>query len=164
MSNAPSRAAEMERLRREGMAAHVSKEKAEQEAREAALKSAPSQKIDDLFPNMFSGVHLHDEIIEDTVIAPPQPTPGMFYGIVGDVARIAADGTETNPVAAATAYLSFLGANVGRDTFLLINNTYLTTHGFLRCILAVLGAVARAILNSLPNAFENALKRVTVAC
>lgn len=86
-----------------------------------------TKKIEGSGENYLSGIvgglH-HDDMMEDTVIAPPQPTPGMFYGIVGDVARIAADGTETNPVAAATAYLSFLGANVGRDTFLLINNTY----------------------------------------
>ena len=66
----------------------------------------------------------HDDMIEDVVIAPPQPTPGMFYGFVGELAAIAAKGTEINPVAAATVFLSFLGANVGRDTFLFINNTY----------------------------------------
>jgi len=65
-----------------------------------------------------------DDFIEDTVIAPPKPTNAMFYGVVGELARIASQGTETNPVAAALAYLSFLGANSGRDTFLFINNTY----------------------------------------
>lgn len=83
-----------------------------------------TKKIEGSNENYLSGIvgGFHDDMMEDTVIAPPQPTPGMFYGIVGELARIA--GTETNPVAAATAYLSFLGANVGRDTFLLINNTY----------------------------------------
>lgn len=67
---------------------------------------------------------VEDDFIEDTVIAPPKPTEAMFYGFAGEVGRIAAHGTETNPVAAMLAYLSFLGANVGRDTFLFINNTY----------------------------------------
>ncbi|MDP3334509.1 MAG: DUF3987 domain-containing protein [Methylococcaceae bacterium] len=85
-----------------------------------------TKKIEGSNENYLSGIvgGFHDDMMEDTVIAPPQPTPGMFYGIVGELAMIAATGTETNPVAAATAYLSFLGANVGRDTFLLINNTY----------------------------------------
>lgn len=65
-----------------------------------------------------------DPIEVDDVIAPPKPTPDMFYGLVGEVASIASTGTETNPASAALVFLSFLGANVGRDTFLLINNTY----------------------------------------
>lgn len=60
----------------------------------------------------------------DEVIPPPTPTSDMFYGLAGEVARIASDGTEINPVSAMLSFLSFLGANVGRDTFLLINNTY----------------------------------------
>jgi Spy/CpxP family protein refolding chaperone len=62
--------------------------------------------------------------IEDDFILPPEPTADMFYGIVGKVAEIAADKTEVNPVAAATAFMSFLAANMGRDTFLHIANTY----------------------------------------
>lgn len=58
------------------------------------------------------------------VVPPPTSTPDMFYGLVGEVARIASNGTEVNPVSAAMVFLSFLGANVGRDTYLLINNTY----------------------------------------
>ena len=65
-----------------------------------------------------------DDYVEDSVIAPPQATPGMFYGFIGELAKLAAKDTEINPVAAALVYLSFLGANVGRDTFLLINSTY----------------------------------------
>lgn len=61
--------------------------------------------------------------IEDDFIPPPEPTSDMFYGIVGKVAATAAYKTEVNPVAAATSFLSFLGANVGRDTFLPIGNT-----------------------------------------
>ncbi|QXP90117.1 DUF3987 domain-containing protein [Methylococcus capsulatus] len=60
----------------------------------------------------------------DTNVAPPRPTDAMFYGLVGDVARIAADGTEVNPVAAAASFLSFLGANAGRDLYLPVGNTY----------------------------------------
>lgn len=64
-----------------------------------------------------------DDFIEDTVIAPPKPTDAMFYGFVGELARIAATGTGLNRVAVATAFLSFLGANVGRDTFLMVGDT-----------------------------------------
>ena len=60
----------------------------------------------------------------DEVIPPPTATSDMFYGLAGEVARIASDETEINPVSAMLCFLSFLGANVGRDTFLLINNTY----------------------------------------
>lgn len=66
---------------------------------------------------------LLEDSLEDDFIPPPEPTDTMFYGIVGKLAAIAADNTEVNPVAAATAFLSFLGANVGRDTCLYIANT-----------------------------------------
>jgi len=62
-------------------------------------------------------------MMEDTLILPPEPTPAMFYGLAGEVAHTAALNTEVNPVAAATAFLSFLAANVGRDTFLSIANS-----------------------------------------
>jgi Protein of unknown function (DUF3987) len=97
-------------------------EKAIKQARKyGSTKAAPDK--DDYLNEMLGGLQ-HDEFVEDAVISPPQPTPGMFYGMVGDVARIAGTGTEVNPVAAVTVYLSFLGANVGRDTFLPINNTF----------------------------------------
>ncbi|MGZ8216901.1 DUF3987 domain-containing protein [Methylomagnum sp.] len=48
----------------------------------------------------------------------------MFYGLVGDVARAAAKDTEVNPVAAGTAFLSYLGANMGRDVYLPVGNTF----------------------------------------
>lgn len=60
---------------------------------------------------------------EDDLIPPPEPTKPMFYGLVGKMAAIAAEKTEVNPVAAAAAFLSFLGANCGRDTFLNVANT-----------------------------------------
>lgn len=97
-------------------------EKAIRQARKyGSTKSAPDNE--DLLNEMLNGFQ-PDEFVEDAVIAPPQPTPAMFYGFVGEVARIAGDGTEINPVAAAMVMLSFLGANVGRDSFLLINNTF----------------------------------------
>lgn len=66
-----------------------------------------------------------DEIeLTDPNIPPPKPDPVMFYGLVGDVGRIAATDTEVNPVAASVAFLSFLGANVGRDVYLPVGNTY----------------------------------------
>lgn len=66
---------------------------------------------------------LEESAIKDDFIPPPEPTDDMFYGIVGKVGATASKNTEVNPVAAAAAFLSFLGANVGRDTFLNIGNT-----------------------------------------
>lgn len=63
------------------------------------------------------------EII-DTLTPPPKPREEMLYGLAGDVAKAAASGTEVNPVASAAAFLSFLGANVGRDIYLPIGNTW----------------------------------------
>ncbi|QXP89108.1 DNA-primase RepB domain-containing protein [Methylococcus capsulatus] len=60
----------------------------------------------------------------DTNVPPPKPDPAMLYGLAGDVARISAAGTEVNPVAAAACFLSFLGANVGRDLYLPVGNTW----------------------------------------
>ena len=109
-------------LRREGMASFAKQQKAENEARSKSEPGESTDSNDVYFSGMVSDFY-QDDIVEDSVIAPPQPTPGMFYGFVGEVASIAATGTEINPVAAAMVYLSFLGANVGRDTFLFINNT-----------------------------------------
>lgn len=80
-------------------------------------KAVAEKKIVPIQPQVI------DDSLEDDFIAPPEPTDAMFYGIVGKVAETAADKTEVNPVAAATAFLSFLGANVGRDTYLNIGNT-----------------------------------------
>jgi hypothetical protein len=60
----------------------------------------------------------------DPNIAPPAPDQAMYYGLVGEAGRIAANETEVNPVAAMAGFLSFLGANVGRDVYLAIGNTY----------------------------------------
>lgn len=86
-----------------------------------STKAAPENE--DHLNEMLNGLQ-PDEFVEDAVIAPPQPTPTMFYGFIGEVARMAGDGTEINPVAAAMVLLSFLGANVGRDSYLPINNTF----------------------------------------
>jgi hypothetical protein len=114
------RAEALEKLKREGNAAHFKKE----QEKKAALKANPDKSKNDGFEGIFNNIITQDYSLEDTVIAPPQPTPGMFYGMVGEVASIAAAGTEINPVSAAMVYLSFLGANAGRDAFLFINNTY----------------------------------------
>jgi hypothetical protein len=65
---------------------------------------------------------ISDAEFDLSLIPPPKPHPKMFYGIVGEVAKCAADGTEINPVSAAATYLSFLSANIGRNTYLMINN------------------------------------------
>jgi len=86
------------------------------------LGSTRVEKVnDDFLTGMLDGFQ-PDELIEDTVIAPPQPTSGMFYGMVGEVARTAANGTEINPVSAALVYLSFIGVNVSGDSYYRIGN------------------------------------------
>lgn len=66
-----------------------------------------------------------DEIeLADPNTPPPKPDPAMFYGLVGEVGRIAAQDTEVNPVAASAAFLSFVGANVGRDICFPVGNTF----------------------------------------
>jgi hypothetical protein len=60
----------------------------------------------------------------DPNIAPPAQDQAMYYGLVGEVGRIAAQDTEVNPVAAMAGFLSFMGANVGRDVYLPIGNTF----------------------------------------
>ncbi|MGI2323814.1 MULTISPECIES: DUF3987 domain-containing protein [unclassified Methylococcus] len=72
----------------------------------------------------FLDIHGTHEAGIDTNVPPPKPDPAMLYGLAGDVARISAAGTEVNPVAAGACFLSFLGANVGRDLFLPVGNTW----------------------------------------
>ena len=55
---------------------------------------------------------------------PPVATKAMFYGIVGDVGRAAAKDTEVNPIAAAGSYLSYLSAQIGRDVYMPVGNTF----------------------------------------
>jgi hypothetical protein len=60
----------------------------------------------------------------DTITPPPKPDERMFYGLVGDVALAAAEGTEVNPVAAGLGFLSYLGAMAGRDVYMRVGNTW----------------------------------------
>lgn len=55
---------------------------------------------------------------------PPVPTEEMFYGLVGEVGHQAADGTEVNQVAASATFMSYLSAQVGRDVYMPVGNTY----------------------------------------
>lgn len=54
--------------------------------------------------------------------SPPQSTPEMFYGLAGKVGLTAAYGAEVNPVSCMLVFLSFVSANIGRDTFLDISD------------------------------------------
>ncbi|MEO5813009.1 MAG: DUF3987 domain-containing protein [Rhodanobacter sp.] len=53
----------------------------------------------------------------------PEVTPAMFYGLVGDVMRAAADGTEVHPAAAGLAFMSFAGVALGRNRYVQIGDT-----------------------------------------
>ena len=59
-----------------------------------------------------------------TNLAPPEPTPEMFFGIAGEVGQAAAHGTEVNQVAAQLFYMTMLSAAVGRDVYLSVGNTF----------------------------------------
>lgn len=63
----------------------------------------------------------NDEIddCEDNLIPPPMPRPEMLYGLAGQIGTEAARGTDINPIPAALSFLTYLSANVGRDTFFL---------------------------------------------
>ena len=60
----------------------------------------------------------------DPNIPPPAPTEAMFYGLAGQVGKTAATHTEVNPVAATAAFLSYLSAQIGRDAYLSVGNTF----------------------------------------
>lgn len=77
--------------------------------------------FDDMPPYESPGEQAHDPD-EDYLTPPPKPSKAMFYGLVGDVARAAAHGTEANPVAAAMAFMSWLSARVGRDVYIPIGD------------------------------------------
>jgi|SRR5882757_1269832 len=51
----------------------------------------------------------------DSVIPPPEPTKEMFYGVLGELAQQAANGTEVNPVAAMASAMTWLSAAMGRN-------------------------------------------------
>lgn len=52
----------------------------------------------------------------------PKPDPMMLYGLVGDVARAAAETTEANRYAVAAAHIALLSAGVGRNVYLPVGN------------------------------------------
>lgn len=54
----------------------------------------------------------------------PIPDPDMLYGLAGEVGRIAAETTEANEYAVAAGFMTFLSANVGRDVYLPVGNTW----------------------------------------
>ena len=60
----------------------------------------------------------------DTIQPPPKPVPEMFHGLIGEVAHAAAEGTEVNPVGAATVCLSYLSACAGRSVYFAVGNTW----------------------------------------
>ncbi len=53
----------------------------------------------------------------------PEPDPICLYGLVGDVARVGSNGTETNAHAIAANFMAYLGCAVGRHAYLPIGNT-----------------------------------------
>lgn len=60
----------------------------------------------------------------DNLIPPPRPDlDAMLHGLVGDIARTAAEGSEVNPIAVAAAAMTWLSAEVGRDVYLPIGDT-----------------------------------------
>jgi hypothetical protein len=65
----------------------------------------------------------HDDT-DAPLLTPPRAIPAMFYGLVGDVAKTAATGTEVNPVAAAGFFLTVISAAVGRDIYLSVGNSF----------------------------------------
>ena len=70
-----------------------------------------------------SAIKATDDGDVDYLQPPPQRTPAMFYGLVGDVARAGARGKEVNEVAVGAAYISWLSAMVGSDIYLPIGDT-----------------------------------------
>lgn len=60
----------------------------------------------------------------DPNVPPPRATDIMFYGLVGEVGKTASTNTEVNPVAATAAFMSYLSAQIGRDAYLSVGNTF----------------------------------------
>jgi putative DNA primase/helicase len=54
---------------------------------------------------------------------PPSPTPGMFYGPLGEWSEIATRETEASRVAVYANLLAYVGAALGRERFLWIGDT-----------------------------------------
>jgi hypothetical protein len=70
----------------------------------------------------------------------PKPDTTMLYGLIGDVARAAAQTTEANRYAVAAAHIALLSAGVGRNVYLPVGNV--KHHARSSC--CTLGAVGEA--------------------
>ncbi len=54
----------------------------------------------------------------------PKADPAMFYGMVGEVARLGSENTEANPVAVAMSFMVFLAASIGRGPVLHVGDDW----------------------------------------
>lgn len=100
-----------------------------------------------------------EEMGSDFLIPAPVAKPEMFYGLLGEVAACAADGTEANPVAVMAAMMSWLSAAVGRNCVVAIGDTYVPLNLFTLHV----GRTARArkgIALGLPKRIQAAIKQV----
>lgn len=69
-----------------------------------------------------TGQALVEADVWDSVIPPPEPTKEMFYGILGELAKQAAYGTEVNPVAAMASAMTWLSAAMGRNRVIYVGD------------------------------------------
>lgn len=60
----------------------------------------------------------------------PVPHRACLYGLVGEVACVGGDGTETNPYAIAANFMAYLSCAIGRGVYLPIGNTWHHTRLF----------------------------------
>jgi len=60
----------------------------------------------------------------------PQPERACLYGLVGEVALVGSEGTETNPHAIAANFIAYLSCAIGRGVYLPIGNTWHHTRLF----------------------------------
>ncbi|MCV2362607.1 DUF3987 domain-containing protein [Paucibacter sp. DJ1R-11] len=54
---------------------------------------------------------------------PPVPDPACLYGLVGEVARLGSEGTETHPIAIAGNFIAYLSCAIGRTPYFAVGNT-----------------------------------------
>ena len=62
----------------------------------------------------------------------PDADPVCLYGLIGDVARVGSEGTETNAYAIAANFMVYLSCAIGRGVYLPIGNTW--HHARLFCL------------------------------
>jgi len=60
----------------------------------------------------------------------PHPDRACLYGLVGEVALVGSEGTETNPFAIAANFMAYLSCAIGRGVYLPIGNTWHHTRLF----------------------------------